>query len=73
MERRGLGTVLNAASTSNQRAYDSKAVTYLLLDEQGKTTRDNVNARWDKPKKVSYRGGYNKRIFHTPHHCGGDG
>ena len=53
---KGLGTVLNAASTSNQRAYDSKAVTYLLLDEQGKTTRDNVNARWTNLRKCLTEG-----------------
>ena len=52
----GLGTTLDVASSANQTAYDSKAVIFILLDEEGKTIRENVNQRWATLKRCLQEG-----------------
>jgi hypothetical protein len=52
----GLGSTLDVASTANQTAYDSKAVNFLLLDEEGKTKLQNINSRWATLKRCLQEG-----------------
>jgi hypothetical protein len=52
----GLGTILSAAGTADSQAYDGKPVTFLLADEQGKTSRKDVNSRWSTLKRCLQEG-----------------
>lgn len=46
----GLNTLLDTAGSGDEKSYDSKKVSFLLCDEEGKLSRHDVNARWETLK-----------------------
>lgn len=42
---------IDYASTANRSYYDGKQMCYLLVDEEGKTVEEDVDARWDVLKQ----------------------